>query len=60
MAHHAWNQNCKVYVGGLKEEANKYDLEDAFGKIGKVSEGEDGEKEFHLLDIFFFVAPWAI
>lgn len=25
-----------MYVGGLKEEANKYDLEDAFGKIGKV------------------------
>jgi len=36
MAHHAWNPECKVYVGGLKEEANKYDLEDAFSKIGKV------------------------
>ena len=36
MAHHAWNPECKVYVGGLKEEANRYDLEDAFSKIGKV------------------------
>ena len=36
MAHHAWNPDCKVYVGGLKEEANRYDLEDAFSKIGKV------------------------
>jgi len=36
MAHHAWKPECKVYVGGLKEEANRYDLEDAFSKIGKV------------------------
>jgi len=36
MAHHAWNPACKVYVGGLSEDANRYDLEDAFGKIGKV------------------------
>ena len=36
MAHHAWNPECKVYVGGLSEDANRYDLEDAFGKIGKV------------------------
>lgn len=25
-----------MYVGGLKEEANRYDLEDVFSKIGKV------------------------
>jgi len=37
MAHHAWRPECKVYVGGLREEADRYDLEDAFGKIGKVS-----------------------
>ena len=36
MAHHAWRPECKVYVGGLREEADRYDLEDAFGKIGKV------------------------
>jgi len=37
MAHHGWNQDCKVYVGGLREETNKYDLEDAFSKIGRVT-----------------------
>jgi len=31
-----WNLDCKIYVGGLHEEANKYDLEDAFGKYGPV------------------------
>ena len=36
MAHHAWKPECKVYVGGLREEANQYDLEDAFSKVGKV------------------------
>ena len=36
MAHHAWNPECKVYVGGLREEANRYDLEDAFSAVGKV------------------------
>jgi len=36
MAHHAWNPECKVYVGGLKDEADGRDLEEAFEKIGKV------------------------
>jgi hypothetical protein len=37
MAHHGWKSDCKVYVGGLRDDANRYDLEDAFAKIGKVS-----------------------
>jgi len=36
MAHHTWNPECKVYVGGLSEDTSRYDLEDAFSKIGKV------------------------
>jgi hypothetical protein len=36
MAHHGWKSDCKVYVGGLRDDANRYDLEDAFAKIGKV------------------------
>lgn len=36
MAHHSWKSDCKVYVGGLRDDANRYDLEDAFAKIGKV------------------------
>ena len=60
MAHHAWNPNCKVYVGGLKEEANKYDLEDAFGKIGKVSEGKKAKKNFtNQLICFWHHAQFA-
>ena len=27
----------KVYVGGLRSDANKYDIEDAFSEYGKVS-----------------------
>jgi len=37
MAHHGWKSDCKVYVGGLRDDANRYDLEDAFAKIGKVA-----------------------
>jgi hypothetical protein len=45
MAHHGWKSDCKVYVGGLRDDANRYDLEDAFAKIGKV-----------ILTVFFFGA----
>ena len=38
MAHHTWNPECKVYVGGLSEDTSRYDLEDAFSKIGKVGQ----------------------
>merc|ERR1719220_2839185 len=34
--HSDWDLACKIYVGGLSEDANKYDLEDAFGKYGQV------------------------
>ena len=34
--HSEWNLACKVYIGGLSEEANKYDLEDAFTKYGPI------------------------
>ena len=25
-----WDPDCKVFIGGLRDDANKYDLEDAF------------------------------
>merc|ERR1712048_1508785 len=28
--------DCKVYIGGLSEDANKFDLEDAFSRYGRV------------------------
>ena len=34
MAHRNWD--VKVYVGGLRDDANKYDLEEAFQKYGRV------------------------
>ena len=34
MAHRNWE--VKVYIGGLRDDANKYDLEDAFQKYGPV------------------------
>jgi len=36
MAHRNWDVNCKVYIGGLRDDANRYDLEDAFSKYGPV------------------------
>ena len=36
MAHRNWDSKCKVYVGGLRDDANRYDLEDAFAKYGPV------------------------
>jgi RNA recognition motif-containing protein len=36
MAHRHWDPNCKIYIGGLSEDANRYDLEDQFAKFGPV------------------------
>jgi len=36
MSHRHWDLECKVYIGGLKEDANRYDLEDVFSKYGPV------------------------
>jgi len=36
MAHRNWDVNCKVYIGGLRDDANRYDLEDSFAKYGPV------------------------
>merc|ERR1719327_515805 len=30
------NPECKIYIGGLPDDANKFDLEDAFSRIGRV------------------------
>merc|ERR1719319_1761918 len=30
------NPECKVYIGGLPDDANKFDIEDAFSRIGRV------------------------
>ena len=34
--HREWDIDCKVYIGGLSEDTNKYDLEDAFSRYGRV------------------------
>ena len=34
--HSDWDITCKVYIGGRGEDANRYDLEDAFKKFGPV------------------------
>jgi len=31
-----WDVECKVFVGGLKDDANRYDIEDTFAKYGRV------------------------
>jgi len=31
-----WDPACKVYIGGLRDDANKYDIEDAFNRYGTV------------------------
>jgi len=35
-SHREWDLDCKVYIGGLSEDANKFDLEDAFARYGRV------------------------
>ena len=34
--HRDWDPNCKVYVGNLGNHADKYELEDCFGKYGPL------------------------
>jgi len=34
--HRDWDINCKVYIGNLGNNANKYELEDCFGKYGPL------------------------
>jgi len=38
MTHRNWDIDCKVYIGGLRDDANRYDIEDTFRKIGKVKD----------------------
>jgi len=38
MTHRNWDIDCKVYIGGLRDDANRYDIEDVFRKIGKVKD----------------------
>jgi len=38
MTHRNWDPDCKVYIGGLRDDANRYDIEDTFRKIGKVKD----------------------
>jgi len=34
--HRDWDINCKVYIGNLGNNANKYELEDYFAKYGSL------------------------
>jgi len=34
--HQDWDSSSKLYIGGLRSDCNKYDLEDTFSKYGKV------------------------
>ena len=34
--HQEWDPMCKVYIGGLRSDSNKFDIEDAFKEFGKV------------------------
>ena len=36
MAHRDYDGQSKVYIGGLRDDANKHDLEDAFSRYGPV------------------------
>jgi RNA recognition motif-containing protein len=35
--HQEWDPMCKVYIGGLRSDSNKFDIEDAFKEFGKVT-----------------------
>jgi len=37
-SHRNWNVKCKIYIGGLRDDANRYDLEDAFAKYGPIKD----------------------
>jgi len=34
--HREWDVECKVFIGGLRDDANRYDIEDVFNKYGNV------------------------
>jgi len=34
--HSDWDPDCKIYVGGLSDRTDKYELDEAFGKFGDV------------------------
>ena len=34
----------QIFIGGLRDDANRYDIEDSFGKYGKVGEAEKKKK----------------
>lgn len=34
--HREWDPTCKVYIGNLKSNANKYEIEDLFTKYGPL------------------------
>jgi len=34
--HREWDIDCKVFIGGLRDDANRYDIEDVFSKYGPV------------------------
>jgi len=34
--HRDWDPDCKVYIGNLGNNGNKYELEDSFGKYGTI------------------------
>ena len=36
MAHRDYDAQSKIYIGGLRDDANKHDLEDAFSRYGPV------------------------
>ena len=38
MSRRDWDPDCKVYVGNLGNHADKYELEDCFGKYGHLKD----------------------
>jgi RNA recognition motif-containing protein len=34
--HREWDVACKIFIGGLRDDANRYDIEDVFNKYGGV------------------------
>ena len=34
--HDEWNEDCKIFVGGLGEEGTRIELEDSFSKFGPI------------------------
>jgi len=33
--HQDWDPTCKIYIGGLRSDSDKYDVEEAFAQYGK-------------------------